>query len=320
MLSDFAPSCVQIGDNHSALGAEDRFWRWSDDTRGPVIHRASDRRFRRASTGAIRGRAGRRNSSLVRHKRECLGFNLSSLEEAQADLEAALELAGQAKRPTMRNEPEGASVRDDDNGLHQCSVTQCDFETGSQPLSDPGLVGSDSQPLSGPRLSSQNTTASQGANITQRFDVGTVCETARIVTMRKDESMDSEIVHKLRTASKLTVLNKSSEPTSRRISVSDEQGRIGWVSITSIAGLVLIRDARSPERSWSSTVVGVAQSSANLPLLPVRGAARLVDTFVRRAAGRAGWASTGTNEIDNLSSTPNPQTDNLQCVIEARPQ
>lgn len=322
LLSDFVPSCVQFDDHHSAGGAEDHFRRWDDDAKIRVMRRASswDRRFRRASTGAIRGRARRRNSSLVRSNRESLGLNLFLLEEAQAELEAALALAGQAKRPTMWNESEGSIERIDDDGLHQFLVAECGSESGSQPLSDPTLVGAGSHPLLEPRSSSQNTTASQRTDLTQRFDVGAVCETVRSVTMRKDESMESEIVHKLRAATKLTVLNKSSEPTGRRICVSDEEGHMGWVSITSMAGLVLIRDARSPGRSWSSTVVGVAQSTATLPLLPVRGAARLVDTFVRGAAGRAGWASSETQEIDKPTAAPSPEADDLQYVIEASPQ
>lgn len=120
--------------------------------------------------------------------------------------------------------------------------------------------------------------------------VGARCETARVVTMRKDEAMDSEIVHKLRSGTGLLVLEVGSSPSSRRIRVEDEQGRVGWISVVSAAGLVLVRDARAGGKGWSAAVVGAAASAASLPLLPVRGAVHVADTLLRGVASRMGLA------------------------------
>lgn len=163
------------------------------------------------------------------------------------------EIAGSVENvPVNAEENKGTSDNDGD-GSHCPSGTECDSESGT-----------DSQ---------------------LGFGAGAMCETVRSVTMRKEEAMASEIVHKLGPVTGLEVLEVGKEPTGRRIRVSDEQGHTGWVSVTSKAGLVLIRETgsndQSSDQSSSSAMLEVAQSTAALPFLSVQGVARLVDTLVR---------------------------------------
>lgn len=92
------------------------------------------------------------------------------------------------------------------------------------------------------------------------FMAGSTCETVRSVTMRCGEDLDSEILRRFPPGWLLEVLELGTGPTGRRMRVREEMGRIGWVSFTSAAGRVLIRQSRvliPQSRPWLAKVAQI---------------------------------------------------------------
>lgn len=82
---------------------------------------------------------------------------------------------------------------------------------------------------------------------TARFDVGDVCDVVGGAIMRESEDLDSRQLGKLQNKSQVKVVEIGTGPTGKRLLVTDDTGRAGWISVVSSDGTQLLRPVKTPE-------------------------------------------------------------------------
>ena len=82
---------------------------------------------------------------------------------------------------------------------------------------------------------------------TSRFDIGDVCDVVGGAIMRETEELDSRQLGKLQNRSQVKVVEIGSGPTGKRLLVTDDTGRAGWISVVSSDGTQLLRPVKTPE-------------------------------------------------------------------------